>query len=197
MATLTYLWNNRARYPFSSVLFYRAWAKRILCLPELIKRNQRRSGLVRKGASIHPTAEIGETVVDGHKSKLSIGAFSFVGKVRIALHEKVIIGDKVCINDGVQILTASHDISDPDWSSIKAQIIIEDYAWIATNAILLPGVTIGKGAVVGAGAVVSKSIAPGEIVVGNPAKSIQKKRTEDLRYNPCEFLAGNRAWLIG
>ena len=56
---------------------------------------------------------------------------------------------------------------------------------------------IGYGAVVGAGAMVTKSVYDHQIVVGNPARPITKKRVEDLQYNPCEFLAENRAWLNG
>ena len=58
-------------------------------------------------------------------------------------------------------------------------------------------VRIGRGAVVGARAVVSKSVPPGAIVVGNPARPVPKSRCEEFSYNPCEFLAANRAWLLG
>jgi len=197
MASFSYLWSHRAKFSLNSSAFYRSWAKRLLCMPEIIKRNRRRSGLIRQGARIHPTAEIGLVRADGHKSNLTIGAHSFLGTVTIALHEEVNIGENVCINDGVQLLTASHDVSDPQWNHVKARISVDDYAWIASNAIILPGVHIGKGAVVGAGAVVSRDVAPGSIVVGNPAKPISKTRCKELNYNPCEFLAGNRAWLIG
>ncbi|MDD3078967.1 MAG: acyltransferase [Paludibacter sp.] len=197
MATLRYLWKNRIKFPLFSKFFFKAWAKRIVLLPELIKRNRRRSEFIRKGANISVTAEIGKLHADGKGPNLSIGEFSFIGRVYIALHEKVEIGNRVCINDGVQLLTASHDVLDAEWKQIKAKIIIEDYVWIATNAIILPGVHIGKGAVVGAGAVVSKNVGVGEIIVGNPARVLSKKRSEFLNYNPCEFLAGNRAWLIG
>ena len=197
MAGFSYLWSNRAKFPVTSSRFYRAWAKRLLCLPELIRRNRERSALVNKGATIHPTAEIGDVKVDGQKGNLTIGARSFLGRISIALHDQVIIGENVCINDGVQILTASHDVTDPHWTQIKSKIIIDDYAWVAINAIILPGVHIGKGAIVGAGAVVSKDVEAGTIVAGNPAKPLSKKRGSDLVYNPCEFLAGNRAWLLG
>jgi acetyltransferase-like isoleucine patch superfamily enzyme len=197
MASFSYLWSQRVKFPLNSIAFYRSWAKRLLCMSELIKRNRRRAILISQGASIHPTAEIGAVKADGHKLKLTIGARSFLGTVNIALHDEVIIGKNVCINDGVQILTASHDVVDPQWNHIKAKIIIDDYAWIAINAIILPGVHIGRGAVVGAGAVVSKDVAPGSIVAGNPAKPISKKRCDKLNYNPCEFLAANRAWLVG
>ena len=197
MASFSYLWSNRVQFPINSLAFYRCWAKRLLCMSEMIKRNRRRSVLIRQGARIHPTAEIGAVKAEGHKSNLTIGAYSFLGTITVALHEEVSIGKNVCINDGVQLLTASHDVSDPQWNQIKAKISIGDYAWIATNAIILPGVHIGKGAVVGAGAVVSKDVAPGTIVAGNPAKLLSKTRCEEFNYNPCEFLAANGAWLVG
>jgi acetyltransferase-like isoleucine patch superfamily enzyme len=197
MASFSYLWSHRVKFPINSIAFYRSWAKRLLCMPEMIKRNRRRYFLISQGARIHSTSEIGVVKVDGHKSNLTIGAYSFFGTVTIALHDEVSIGKNVCVNDGVQLLTGSHDVSDSEWKHVKARIIIEDYVWIAVNAIILPGVHIGRGAVVGAGAVVSKDVEAGSIVVGNPAKPILKKRTKELNYNPCEFLAANRAWLIG
>ena len=197
MASFGYLWQNRKKASIFSVLFYRMWAKRILCMPELMRRNRRRSQLVKRGASIDAKSEIGEVNISGSSKNFKMGAYSFLGKVHIALHDKVSIGNNVCINDGVQLLTASHNVQDPEWKHVKGAITIDDYVWIATNAIILPGVHIGKGAVVGAGAVVSKNIESGQIVTGNPAKKISKKRCEELNYNPCEFLAANRAWLIG
>jgi acetyltransferase-like isoleucine patch superfamily enzyme len=181
MASINYLWKNRAVFSPGSVNFYRAWAKRILSLPELLTRNYKRSTLLIKGASIHEQAEIGQVTIDGPRSLLQIGAQSFLGRVYIALHDKVQIGGRVCINDGVCILTASHDVMDPAWSHTKAAIVIDDYVWIGTNAMILPGVHLGRGAVVGAGA----------------AKQLAKTRTEQLTYNPCEFLSANRAWLLG
>jgi acetyltransferase-like isoleucine patch superfamily enzyme len=197
MADISYLWNNRAQFPIGSKAFFKAWAKRILLIDELYVRNRRRSKLVRQGATIATTAEIGIVKVDGKRAHLTIESFTSIGRVEFALHDEIQIGAYVCVNDGVKLLTASHDISTPTWEHVKASIVIEDYAWIATNAIILPGVTIGRGAVVGAGAVVSKSVAPGAIVAGNPAKEISKKRSAELEYNPCAFLAVNNAWLKG
>lgn len=197
MASLSYLWKNRATFPFGSGAFVKAWAKRILSFRAVMQMNQNSARLRRKGAQINETAEIGNVKAEGKKVNLSVGKFSFLGKIELALHDTITIKDYVCINDGVILLSASHHINDPLWQHKKAPIVIEDYAWIATNAIILPGVTIGRGAVVGAGAVVSRDVAPYSIVAGNPAVPLQKKRIEDLRYNPCEFLAGNMAWLKG
>jgi maltose O-acetyltransferase len=195
MATLNYLWNNRAKHKWLSKSFFRSWAKRVLTFSELIKSNKRRKKLVLQGAYIAETAEIGIAIINGKKENLTIGNCSTIGRVEIALHDKVTIGNFVCINDGVVILSASHDVLDPMWKHKKAPIFIGDYAWIATNSIILPGVRIGKEAVVGAGAVVTKDVKDYTIVIGNPAKEITKKRIETLSYNPCEFLATNNAWL--
>jgi maltose O-acetyltransferase len=195
MASLKYLWNNRVKFKWFSKAFFKCWAKRFLTFFELIKYNKRKKKLINNGAQIAETAEIGIATINGKKDNLSIGDFSTLGRVEIALHDKVTIGKYVCINDGVVILSASHDVLDPLWQHKKAPIFIGDYAWIATNAIILPGVNIGKGAVVGAGAVVSKNVKDYAIVIGNPAKEITKKRIDTLNYNPCEFLATNNAWL--
>ncbi|APA64690.1 acyltransferase [Maribacter sp. 1_2014MBL_MicDiv] len=197
MATLNYLWKNRAKFPLGSNHFFRAWAKRVISLPELLRKNRRRRALIRKGALISKTAEIGEIQIGGPKKLFKVGSFSFLGKVNISLHHELHIGNNVCINDGVEILTASHDVEDPLWQHIKAKVTIEDYVWIGTGALILPGVTLGHGCVIGARAVIAKSVAPGQIVVGNPAKPVSKKRSENLNYNPCEFLVPNRAWLVG
>lgn len=197
MASLKYLWLNRAPTEIGSKAFYRTWGKRFFSLPELSQRILHRLFLLRQGAKIHNSAEISRISLEGRGSQLSIGPLSFIGKVHMALHDEIIIGQRVCINDGVRIFTASHDVQDPKWNHSKNKVVVEDYVWIGTGAMILPGVRLKKGAVVGAGAVVSKSVAAGSIVVGNPARPTSKKRCDHLDYNPCEFLAANRAWLIG
>lgn len=61
------------------------------------------------------------------------------------------------------------------------QVIIKDYAWIGSNVIILPKVTIGKGAVVAAGSVVTKSVPDYTLVAGIPAKKIGE-RNQNLQY---------------
>lgn len=62
----------------------------------------------------------------------------------------------------------------------KGPVVVEDDVWIGTRAIILSGVTIGKGAVIGAGAVVSKDIPPYAIAVGNPCKVLKYRFDEDV-----------------
>jgi len=111
------------------------------------------------------------------------------------LHDEVRIGSHVCINDGVVILTASHDVNDPHWRAVTKPVVIDDYAWIATGATILPGVRIGRGAVVGASAVVGREVPPCGIAVGNPAAILKKERAADLNYSPVTLLAFQEAWL--
>ena len=63
-------------------------------------------------------------------------------------------------------------------------VVIIDRAWISCRVVILPGVTVGEGAVVAAGAVVTKNVPPYTIVAGVPAKEVGK-RTKDLRYKLC------------
>ena len=67
------------------------------------------------------------------------------------------------------------------FESVAMDVTIEDHAWIGVRAIILPGITIGKGSVVGAGSVVTKSVEDYTIVAGMPAKKIGN-RIKDLRY---------------
>jgi maltose O-acetyltransferase len=86
---------------------------------------------------------------------------------------RVTIGDRVQIGPYVQILTADHPrdaaerATGAEWGR---PISIGADAWIGGGAILLPGVTIGDGAIVAAGAVVTRDVAPGTTVGGNPAR---------------------------
>lgn len=85
------------------------------------------------------------------------------------------IGNNVALSPHVRIFTATHDYSTLDLDDIAASVIIEDFAWIGGGAIILPGVTIGEGAVIGAGSIVSKNIPPYCVAVGNPARVIKSR----------------------
>ena len=133
--------------------------------------------------------------VAGKGERLIVGAGCAIGRVSFLLHDTVRIGDRVVVNDGVQFLAGTHDVHTPGWELIAKPIEVGDYAWIATSAIILPGVTIGRGAVVGAGAVVSRSVAAGRIVVGNPAREVGERRCLDFVYQPTRLTALFEAWL--
>ena len=75
-----------------------------------------------------------------------------------------------------------HDIDSPDFAEEEGDVVIADYAVIGTRVTILPGVHIGRGAVVGSGAVVTQDVEPYSLVGGVPAKHI-RYRSKDLRYS--------------
>jgi len=96
------------------------------------------------------------------------------------------IGNNVNISHQVLIHTLTHDPQAPDFRGVAKPVVIEDDTWIGTRVIILPGVTIGRGAIIGAGAVVTKNVSEYAIAVGNPAREI-KKRTSNLDYKSRYF----------
>ena len=114
---------------------------------------------------------------------LSIGKNSVVNaKCRLDNRGSIVIGENVSISQEVLILTADHDIDAADFSGRSLPVYIEDYVWIGTRAVILPGVRVGKGALIAAGAVVTKDVIPYAIVAGVPARVIKMRRT-DLNYD--------------
>jgi acetyltransferase-like isoleucine patch superfamily enzyme len=84
------------------------------------------------------------------------------------------IGSRVMIASHVIITTRSHPVRLPRYAIVEdAPIDIGDDVWIGAGAVILPGVSIGNGAVVAAGAVVSSSVPPHTLVAGIPAKVIR------------------------
>ena len=85
------------------------------------------------------------------------------------------IGANTTVSQGAYLCTASHDISDSLNPLVTAHIIVKDQAWIATDAFVGMGVTVGQGAVIGARACVFKDVEPWTVVGGNPAKFIKRR----------------------
>lgn len=88
---------------------------------------------------------------------------------------KITIGSNTTISQRAFLCSASHDIAKSDNPLLTGPIVIKDQAWVAAEAFVGMGVTIGQGAVVGARGVVFKNIEPWTIVGGNPAKFIKKR----------------------
>lgn len=120
--------------------------------------------------SLHPKAKIvGPWNIEAG-NLTSIGNQSWIYAL-----DKIVIGEKTCIGEGVKLLTGYHDISTWNFALKTKPIKIGSCVWIATGAMVLPGVTIGDGAVVAAGSVVTKDVEPWTVVGGNPARFIKKR----------------------
>lgn len=105
--------------------------------------------------------------------------------------DQLYIGDYVCIAAEVVILMGGNHTHRADWFSLypftesmllaykgKGDTVIADGVWIGMRALILPGLTLGEGAIVSAGAIVTKDVAPYTIVGGNPAAPIRKRFDE-------------------
>jgi maltose O-acetyltransferase len=193
---LQFLWTSRERPPFGSKRWLVVWAKRALQFRPLIVMLYRRRRLRARGVQIGSLSVLDSPELKGSGANLSVGDRSFIaGSAEIVALEKVTIGSRVVINDKVTILTASHHVSDPGWRQFRKPVRIEDYAWVAVGATILPGVTIGYGAVVGAGAVVARDVPPLAVATGNPATVRLDTRPRDLDYDPVILLAPYEAWV--
>lgn len=88
--------------------------------------------------------------------------------------EKINIGKNVWIGPNTGIITANHNISDPEKHDEGKPVTIGDNAWIGMNSVILPGVILGNNTVIGAGSVVTKSFPQGHcVIVGNPARLLK------------------------
>lgn len=93
------------------------------------------------------------------------------------------IGNYVNISSHVLLVAGNHDIQNGnDFVGSAMPIIIEDYVWLCTRCMILPGVTIGRGSVIAAGAVVTKDVASYTVMAGVPANKIGE-RNRDLHYS--------------
>jgi acetyltransferase-like isoleucine patch superfamily enzyme len=95
----------------------------------------------------------------------------------LAERGNITIGDRVSIAPRVTLVTSSH----PNQSRIRpfapvsqGSIVIEEDAWLGTGCVVLPGVRIGRGAVVGANSVVQQDVAPLHVVAGQPARTVRE-----------------------
>jgi maltose O-acetyltransferase len=116
------------------------------------------------------------------RSYIYIGRNSIIndGCLLDARKYKLRIGNNVDIARETLIYTLQHDYNDDYHLTKGGDVIIEDYAWIASRVIILPGVHIGKGAVCAAGAVVTRDVEPFTVVGGVPAKPIAKRNSKLL-----------------
>lgn len=105
----------------------------------------------------------------GQRSQVGIGC-------HFSLNAPVTVGDDVVFGHYVRIITDTHELGPSIrrcGERIPLPVVVEDGVWLASNVVLLPGVTIGRGSVVASGAVVSRDVPPNCIVGGVPARVLR------------------------
>lgn len=139
---------------------------------------------IGKGSALHMGARF------YNPENIVIGQDSIIGEgVVLDGRDNLTIGNHVDIASEVMIYNAEHDVKDPGFRPIHVPVIIEDYVFVGPRAIILPGVTVKRGAIVGAGAVVTKDVEENSIVGGVPAKKIGERGVTELNYK-----LGRAAW---
>lgn len=132
---------------------------------------------IGKGSAIHMWANFFDP------GNISIGEDSILGDhIFLDGREKLVIGSHVDIASQVMIYNSEHNLESGDFEAIEEPVAIGDYTFIGPRAIILPGVKVGKGAVVAAGAVVTKDVPEFAIVGGVPAKVIGERKNKKLDY---------------
>lgn len=130
-------------------------------------------------------AQIDKDAYIYHTCKIFMPWNLVCGRACIGPHTKIynknfiIIGNDSVISQGSYICTAGHNTESLMLPLVTSPVIIKDNVWIAADAFVGMGVTIGEGAVVGARAAVFKDVEPWTIVGGNPAKFIKKRLIKD------------------
>jgi acetyltransferase-like isoleucine patch superfamily enzyme len=115
-----------------------------------------------------------------------IGYNTLIGMSNVIIGP-VTIGNNVIFAQNIVASGLNHEYNDVtlpicDQKILVAEIIIEDECWIAANAVITAGVTIGKHSVVAGGSVVTKSIPPYSVAAGNPAKVIKQYNFETKKW---------------
>ncbi len=130
----------------------------------------------KRGATIGEGVIMPLSLAKKANKNLVIGNHVSIQTDQIDMRCPVSIGNHVIIGAGVKIITLSHNIDSPEWEHKAYGIEIDDYVWLATDALILPSCRkIGYGAVVGGGSVLVKNTEEMDVVGGNPAKFLKKR----------------------
>lgn len=148
---------------------------------------EKREGLVRQMfGSVGENVCVNQPLTLAVGSTVTIGEGTYINSGLVLIDDYTItIGKGVLFGTGVTLCTTGHPI-DPEMRAeggmYSFPITICDGAWIGAGAIVLPGVTIGKYAVIGAGSVVTKDIPDYTVAVGNPCRVLRKIDERDKEY---------------
>ena len=132
--------------------------------------------LRRFGARVHPTARVRRTVRITCPWNLSLGSGTATGDhVRFYCLGPIVIGDRVTISQHSHLCAGTHDYDHVDMPLLRLGITIHDDVWIATDAFVGPGISIGEGVLLGARACAFKNLHPWTIYGGNPARPLKDR----------------------
>lgn len=129
------------------------------------------------GAQVHPTSHVYGSAKIWLPQNLIMGPYACLGpRVNCYCMAPIRLDDHAIVSQGAHLCAGTHDVDDEYFQLIAKPIVVESYAWIAAEAFIGPGVTIGKHSVLGARSVLFKDTVSNGIYAGNPAKLIRQRR---------------------
>lgn len=132
------------------------------------------------GAQIHATANVYASAQIWYPPNLRMAAHSTLGpRVNCYNMALITVGERAVVSQGAHLCCGSHDVDDPKFQLFAKPITLGDRSWVAAEAFVGPGVTVGTGAVLGARGVAFKDLDAGMIYAGNPATALRARRLGD------------------
>ena len=132
---------------------------------------------IGKGSSVHLGCHFTSTTAFRMGKNSTINQYC-----RIDNRGGITINENVSVSPHVNLITADHDISTSNCIGRQKEIVIKDFVFIGSNAMVLPGITMEKGSVLGAKSLLTKSTIAYGIYMGLPAQLKSTRRT-DIDYN--------------
>lgn len=135
------------------------------------------------GAKIAPTAGVYSSVKIWSPVNLEVGDHASIGPgATVYSMAPIVLEAYALVSQGAHLCAGTHDIEDLNFQLQARPIRIGARAWVAAEAFVGPGVTVGRGAVLGARACAARNLDPWTVYVGNPAKPVKKRK---VRFPDC------------
>lgn len=167
-------------YPLRHRIFRACWNMTWLLLaswtpPPL--HGWRRFLLALFGAKVAPNAVVHGSAKIWYPPNLEAGRYAAIGPhATVYCAERITLADHAIVSQGAYLCSAGHDIEDVDFKLVARPITIGAHAWVAAEAFVGPGVTVGEGAVLGARGCAFRDLAPWTVYGGNPARVLKARK---------------------
>lgn len=178
-------WEGGSSFPLSNrifrLVFQLSWALLASWTPPML-HPWRRWLLRRFGAQVAPTAAIYGSARIWYPPNLRVDNYAVLGpRTNIYTMAPIHIGAYAIISQGSHLCAGTHDIESPYFQLFTRPITVGPRAWVAAEAFVGPGVTVGEGAVLGARGVAMRNLDAWGVYTGNPAAKIRERK---LRFDP-------------
>jgi putative colanic acid biosynthesis acetyltransferase WcaF len=132
------------------------------------------------GAKVHPNCHVYGASRIWRPDRLRMASRASLGPgANCYCIAQITLGERAIVSQGATLCTGTHDVNDPQFQLLAWPIVLEADAWVAAQAFVGPGVTMGQGAVLGARAVAFKDLEPWTIYAGNPCVALKPRQMRD------------------